>query len=108
MSKYTKGPWKMVEHITGKDIVHLDIRPMSENRNLAYCTVAMGGAINEIVPLPTEESKANANLIASAPELLETLERIYDAQFNPKKTLSDLNSAINSSRILIAKAKGEV
>ena len=51
----------------------------------------------------TEETIANAKLIAAAPELLEVLELIIDSQYNPKKTLANMNSEISKARDLLSK-----
>lgn len=59
MSKHTKGPWKLNER-TGDTIID------SERNIVAY--------INTYDGTNLDEEKANANLIAKAPELLELTE----------------------------------
>lgn len=51
-----------------------------------------------------EETKANARLIAAAPELLEQLESLADAA---NRGSPDLDIYINDARRIIEKAKGE-
>jgi hypothetical protein len=53
----------------------------------------------------TEETRANARLIAAAPELLETLEAVTDALAGHELNNGDV-SAINKARAAIAKARG--
>lgn len=56
--------------------------------------------------LDVEENKANARLIASAPELLEALEAVDQALGNdPRWKVSTLR--LDIVRVAIAKAKGE-
>jgi len=51
-----------------------------------------------------DEAKANAQLIASVPELLDTLQGIIDAQYGKGKTLADLNSRIDKAKRVVMKA----
>ncbi len=86
MSKHTPGPWAT----DGGDTV-----------------VAMGNQIVVTAPAPDgasrEEMKANARLIAAAPDLLAVLENMFtefgDFEYDV--------AAISAARAAIAKAKGE-
>ena len=51
-----------------------------------------------------EEAKANALLISKAPEMFEMLQLIVDAQFNPEKSLANLNSEILKAKQLLKEA----
>ena len=53
-----------------------------------------------------EEGKANARLIASAPELLEALEDLIDGRDN-NLSWAAIESRVKKARSAIAKAKGE-
>ena len=62
MNKHTPGPWRVEFHDTGQYTAHIQ----GEYPNKTIRTIAV------ILPYAGEgESRANANLIASAPELLE-------------------------------------
>ena len=50
------------------------------------------------------EIKDNAKLMAVAPELLEALMDIVDAQHNPERTLASMNIAIANAVPIIKKA----
>jgi vacuolar-type H+-ATPase subunit E/Vma4 len=52
-----------------------------------------------------ENNKQNSELLQSNKKLLEALERIIDAQYNPLKTLANLNSEIANSKQLIQKTQ---
>ena len=91
MPKHTPGPWRTM--VAGATV-------WSEGRLI--CDPSNGNAY------PTDEHKANARLIASAPEMLEVLER----------ALHELDSAYNGAtnfavitkqkiRAAIAMANGE-
>jgi hypothetical protein len=51
-----------------------------------------------------DRAKKITNLFAAAPELLEALQDIVDAQYSPDKTLANLNNAIAKARLVITKA----
>jgi hypothetical protein len=53
----------------------------------------------------TIEAEANAKLIAAAPELLEALQKLLDA--NSSGSLFIIAEATSKARIAIAKATGE-
>lgn len=100
-TKHTPGPW-LTE---GNQVYALHQigwkkgEPIMSNR--FYCGVYgdyknLGDSVGEL--------NANIKLIAAAPELLEALELIIDAQYNPDKTLANLNSVISSAREIIKKA----
>ena len=87
-TKYTKGPWEFAEFPKAKDWdVASDTTPV--------CS----GYLND-------EGKANARLIAAAPELLEALEMV--AQHAPASgPLWHGSEPMTKARAAIAKAKGE-
>ena len=67
---YTQGKWEVIE-----DSVHLIIRGGSGGYNLAF-----------LYPIDGEQEKANAKLIASAPDLLAACEVIMQAESTPSST----------------------
>jgi hypothetical protein len=92
MSKYSEGPWhttKLVDRTRG-----LLVKQQS-GQVVCEC---------EIFP----EMEANAMLIATAPELLETLEEIeaYFRHYRPSNLRETLPSVYENLKAVIAKAKG--
>lgn len=92
MSGHTPGPWTV--GISADNGIHC-----VDCEDVEICEV--WGAVRDKVE--TEESAANARLIAAAPELLEALETAAEAleaaEFFEKAAMA---------RAAIAKAKGEV
>ena len=102
MSKHTPGPW----FITGNMTLYVEAR-------------IEGGLIQEVASVgPTQaddgygcQQRANANLIAAAPDLLEALEAICLMQArnygDATQTHLDFPELAAKARAAIAKAKGE-
>jgi hypothetical protein len=95
---YTPGPWKVSEY------------PTRQGR----CNITNSGGVGE-VPLEIaeaypmgeywdDETKANARLIASAPELLEALEQLVE---HVHGTYAYSEPHMEKARVAIAKATGE-
>ncbi len=98
-AKHTPGPWKVYE------VPHLHQGTLYSVRSDEY------GAICD----PNEaadpyENKANANLIAAAPELLDNLKAILTdylgRYYENDSTDKDLLTRITAMRSVIAKAEG--
>lgn len=93
MSKHTPGPWRVVASVTvragGKNVCAHVNAASSERLNMAD---------------EYEVAKANARLIAAAPELLEALETCEAFFFSAGLTSSDAYSEVCAA---IAKATGE-
>jgi len=89
----TKGNW----HNNGTEIRH-------ENRGIIICNVYNHLPAN----MSTEEKNANAKLIASAPELLEALQKLlFKYEFNMNKTQKKnlwLDDEYNTAKSVIEKA----
>ena len=94
MSKHTPGPWRVVDSWTDH---------MVEGQN-GEEIIWQDGPHNT----PTI-NKANARLIAAAPELLEALEHMLQS-FLITQSLDDypIEAPCNKARAAIAKAKGEI
>jgi len=90
MSNHTPGPWEVDSHGIVRDIHRKPIKHASAFIEGAYYD-------NDA----TEESTANANLIAAAPDLLAALESLVGA-VDPY-CMTNLDDA----KAAIAKAKGE-
>lgn len=93
MSKHSDGPWRSItEDESGNYEIVCDSRPY-------VCTV-WGGALPKV-------TKANARLIAAAPELLSVVEMVveaYDPIDSPPE--SAFGQIVNAARAAIAKAAG--
>lgn len=70
MSKYTKGPWRVLPEEIHRDYIRIRGSRLGERYKIAnvLLTNYAGIADSEVA-----ETRANANLIAAAPTLLETL-----------------------------------
>lgn len=75
MAEFTKGPWdvEMIGYSRGED-ASIEIWGTDGNRRFLVCQTIMREIETERDLLDKDE--ANARLIAAAPELLETLEKI--------------------------------
>lgn len=106
MSGHTPGPWEVVEYGDGDSLVIHE--GSSENR---ICFMAMPGKLGDF-----EKIKANAHLIAAAPDLLEACRRALPANVDtnnkniPDDLVIPLDVAMGELRMLkaaIAKATQE-
>lgn len=86
MAKHTAGEWKVCRDTSGRIAVGVDCELIAK---MAYLT-------------NTEQAKANARLIAAAPELLEALK---EAKATLRAVLP-LSSAYEMACAAIAKAEG--
>ena len=99
-AKHTPGPW-IVSCIDDTE------RPGIDAYDLDFSIVIWGVREEEnegIHGRTPDEERANACLIAAAPDLLEALTRLRDAEKAPRGEWID---AIANADIVIAKAKGE-
>jgi hypothetical protein len=69
-SKFTPGPWKMLGRWNDRYLAVIDSIPDRNGKVVANCICH--------VALTNEDAKANANLIAAAPELLAACEAFLD------------------------------
>ena len=106
MSKHTPGPWApdYAEH----DCPHQDVKIKAGKRGV--CRVWMDNAPVEDY---NREQRANARLIAAAPELLEALEGLL-AKFEDLEELcasefgaGQVTAEETAAKAVIAKVKGE-
>jgi len=99
MSKYTPGPWKMTDVRKYRDEAFFEV---SSNASIFW--LAKVGAPDD----DFEQAKANAHLIAAAPEMYELLKEQIEC-YN-QMPMSDLNYAgiewIRRARKVLAKAEG--
>lgn len=107
--KHTPGKWEvknLTDVFTEKEAVNSEgiKADMYDGWQVADCSVGLTRVKGELKLLSLEEVKANAKLIAAAPNLLEALIDIQDAQNNPSRSLANLNGAIVNSLEAIKKA----
>jgi hypothetical protein len=103
---HTPGPW-VVPHFARDDHPCQCTSVVSGSYNGAICTVAVDNGITLIseggndAP-PQEEAKANARLIAAAPDLLAFVRSI--AGFDKDFARGETKPLIDAARVLVAKA----
>lgn len=102
MSGHTKGPWSVVEHDHGTVVV---TESPKKTKYGASRYAAIGG-FDSSDPEQLAEAKANARLIAAAPELLEFVRAFRDAYYEEDGWI-DLKSSAKTASALIAKAEGK-
>ena len=100
MRKYTPNQWQLhnVEDLRGN---HVSYRIVAANkRPLRFRVIAT------TPDGTTPENRANAQLIAAAPDLLEALERLATIAGNmqPATLAEELNTAVKHARQVIATA----
>lgn len=97
--KYTKGPWK-VSNYRPYNIIARDPKESTyEKGDDAFRSLAL------VCSDSIETTKADALLIACAPELLEALKRVREA-FYVKGDSKSLKLAFEGTKELVAKAEG--
>lgn len=98
MSKHTPGPWKVTGSASGG--ISVDAKDPADNRGFELCEV--WGVDCDRDALKDGRAKANANLIAAAPDLLEACEMaVIDA------VADDMDPWFAKIKAAIARAKGE-
>lgn len=100
MSKHTPGPW--VETVVPTSAGSAIIIHSADHRIAIIYVDGIRKGIDDELPRSIE-NRANARLIAAAPELLEELEDLV-AMIDPDGPLA---SHVKSAKAVIAKATGE-
>lgn len=106
--EYTKGPWKITMAGRTKDGGAHQHQIGTPEKTVAYAWVPISGDKDQSF----HEHNANARLIASAPELLETLEYILYAHQNNGNGASNCHATLGCQCLgkaisAIKNAKGE-
>jgi hypothetical protein len=98
MSNHTPGPWKQFGQSQDRYLAVIDSIPDRKDRVVANCICH--------VALTNKDAKANAQLIAAAPELLEALDSLVSACDLPGDHC-EVEQALPRAIAAIKKAKGE-
>lgn len=107
MNSYIPGPWKVTSAASGG--ISVDAVDPADGRGFELCEV--WGVDRDKDALKDDRAKANANLIAAAPDLLASLEHLM-AVIAPQGderylTISLTPEYFERARTAIAKAKGQ-
>lgn len=92
MSKHTPGPW----HVESADSDGANVVAIAQ---VAWCGTNGSYGRDASQTISAKEAKANARLIAAAPDLLEALEELLYAR---------TDKAEQMAHVAITKAKGKV
>lgn len=90
MSKHTSGPWQWTQHFDPTISIYKD----------------GFGQIARLYDSSAGTGKANARLIAAAPDLLEALQGMIEVVSNTEYGEIDRKLAVKDARAAIAKATG--
>lgn len=96
--KHTPGPWAVKEYT----------HAINGEQYYSVTTEALG--VGDVIPNGITNNKANAHLIAAAPEMLEALEHMRDGYMwhvSEGRFVSELEPKIEYLSSIIRKAKGE-
>jgi hypothetical protein len=93
MSEFTKGPWRKGN--VGEIMLNNKYREI----------ISDDGKIGLVYGIIDQDNKANANLIAAAPELYEALQKVLDQSWNGP--IDAEHHARKQAAAALAKARGE-
>lgn len=100
-AKFSNGPWKIDESYQSMFLITDSLgAAVTEVDSAGFYS----GVYNEWTVSPTDTQKANAHLIAAAPEMYELLEKLV----NPDNCKKDIIHIIGNAESLLAKARGEL
>ena len=110
MSKHTPGPWHISEEL---DILYGSKTNPDYDNVVADCT--QGFSLNYVEERgKLEETKANANLIAAAPDMHEALQKmlpiityVMNRASTPREDWIQLGNALSIGEDAIKKAEGK-
>ncbi len=105
ISSHTPGPWKV-----GNGDIFADGNETSDFDDIVICAIGQsgGGRSHEyaVVKAHKPEGRANARLIAAAPELLEALKEIRRVGDDKMAFASEWAAAVAKADAAISKAEG--
>ena len=99
-ANHTPGPWQLLAEEVDKPYIRVRGTRLGGRYKVANVVTP---TFEDVHPREAEETRANARLIAAAPEMLEMLEAVYDWQHGHG---SGVTCTETDLRKLIAKAKG--
>lgn len=113
MSKHTPGPWEVINSTgvfsaLGADSGDGTFSDSTDGWNICDCSVGATAVGGEYVELGFDVQKANARLVAAAPDLLEALEAMVE-YVDRMHQIGHIQRPVQSSEACaaISKAKGE-
>ncbi|HFU4540571.1 TPA: hypothetical protein ACGPBT_002853 [Klebsiella variicola] len=95
--KGTPGPWKCLREEVNKHYIRISGTKVGERFAVANVLIPL---YDDVYEREAKETRANAQLIAAAPEMLDLLVLLLDAQLLPEFHL-------NAANKVVAKALGE-
>lgn len=103
--KGTPGPWKCLREEVNKHYIRISSTKLGERFAVANVLIPLYDDVHE---REAKETRANAKLIAAAPELLEALQLAEKAMVEGRNvTYPEWYGVINKARAAINKATGE-
>ena len=99
-AKFTKGPLVAVVDGSGSWCVEFDCGPWRDGEYLSFSTTSASNDDDEDI-CTGATARANAHLIAAAPEMYKEIEREYSA------LLYEIQNCINIEKVKILKAVAE-
>ena len=102
MSKATPGPWQMLPEECDKPYIRIRGTQLGGRYKVANVVTPAYEGVHQ---READETRANARLIAAAPELLEALQRLLSENDNMTQRIN-LIGAMEQARAAIAKATG--
>lgn len=112
MSKHTPGPWEVTNDINvfsalGADSGDGHKAHSTDGWQVADCSEGLTFVDGGMVELGYDVKKANARLIAAAPDLLEALEYMLNCQYDYDPRRQADCDMCAKARAAISKARGE-
>ena len=104
MSKHTPGPWRILPEECDKPYIRVRGTVLGARYKVANVITPSYEGVHE---REAEETRANARLIAAAPELLEALKLMVERFADSAGYFGDFKSdAVKNAEAAIAKAEG--
>src|SRR5688572_7724849 len=93
-AQHTAGPWRVFHDPA---TLSVEVRTSPPFRHIPQHIADCGATGNDM-------AEANAKLIASVPDLLETCQRLVNIATHPRATLAQIRMIANDARAVIEKA----
>ena len=105
MSKFTRGPWRILPEEVDKDYIRIRGTVWGGRYKVANVPTPTYEGVH---PREAEETRANAVLIAAAPELLTAAGALVELIMHPSLEVDETIPEIVAMQAAIAKARGHV